>query len=200
MRISKQPEERRQELVEAAWDLFVKKGYEQTSVSDIVKKIGVAQGLFYYYFTSKKDIFLAVIDRFIESNLSELALQLRDESIPPLERFGKMIPGLSAFLTEAETMYPQIGEGDGTELFTIVQNHVLREMEPLVEKIITEGVALGTMETPYPNRVARFFIAGFMGVMGMPNRPGAEEMLQLILYAVERLLNVPRESFDPERK
>lgn len=199
MRISKQPEERRQELVEAARDLFVKKGYEQTAVSDIVKQVGVAQGLFYYYFTSKKDIFLAVIDRFVQSNLSELAMQLQNESIPPLERFGKMIPGLSAFLAEAETMYPKIGEGDGTELFTIVQNHVLREMEPPVAKIITEGVALGTMETPYPSRVARFFIAGFMGVMGMPNRPGAEEMLQLILYAVERLLNVPLESFELER-
>ncbi len=198
-RISKQPEERRQELVEAAQRLFMEKGYEQTSVSDIVKQVGVAQGLFYYYFGSKKDVFLAVIDQFIEARLGELALQLQDESIAPLERFGKMVPKLSAFLVETESMYPQMGESNINEMFVIVQNHVLQVMEPLVIKIITEGVAQGVMETPYPKRVARFFISGFLGVQGMPNRPGAEEMLELILYTVERLLNIPKESFILER-
>ncbi len=48
VRISKDPEERKNEIVDAAEELFVTKGYEKTSISDIVKKVGVAQGLFYY--------------------------------------------------------------------------------------------------------------------------------------------------------
>ncbi|GIO30333.1 MULTISPECIES: TetR/AcrR family transcriptional regulator [Paenibacillus] len=53
-RITKNPKERRNEILNAAMELFNTKGFEQTSVSDIVKKIGVAQGTFYYYFQSKE--------------------------------------------------------------------------------------------------------------------------------------------------
>lgn len=38
MRISKEPEERKQEILETAMQLFAEKGYEKTSISDIAKK------------------------------------------------------------------------------------------------------------------------------------------------------------------
>ncbi len=60
-RISKSPDERRSELVAAAQQLFYTKGYERTSVSDIVKAVGVAQGTFYYYFGSKQAILGALV-------------------------------------------------------------------------------------------------------------------------------------------
>lgn len=198
-RVSKQPQERRQELVEAAQELFLQQGYDQTAVSDIVKKVGVAQGLFYYYFNSKKDIFLAVIDQFIETRIGDLAVRLRDEAIPPLDRFHNMVPELMRFLRETESMYPRGQEGATPEMYTIVQNHVLEVMEPMVEKIIREGITQGVMSTLYPSRMARFFISGFMGVESMPNRPQAEEMLDMILYTVERLLGVPRRALDAGR-
>ena len=47
MRISKEPEARKQEILETAMKLFAEKGYEKTSISDIAKEIGVAQGLCY---------------------------------------------------------------------------------------------------------------------------------------------------------
>ena len=75
-RISKPPEERRQELIETARELFMSQGYEKTMVGDIVRQVGVAQGLFYYYFRSKQDIFLAVINQFTEERIGELAVFL----------------------------------------------------------------------------------------------------------------------------
>ena len=57
MRISKEPEARKQEILETAMKLFAEKGYEKTSISDIVKEIGVAQGLCYRYFPSKDILF-----------------------------------------------------------------------------------------------------------------------------------------------
>ena len=36
-------------IIEAAWDLFYEKGYEQTTINDIISKAGVAKGSFYYY-------------------------------------------------------------------------------------------------------------------------------------------------------
>lgn len=47
MRISKEPEVRRAELVKAARELFDRNGIKNTQVSQIVDKVGVAKGLFY---------------------------------------------------------------------------------------------------------------------------------------------------------
>ena len=56
-RISKAPEVRRQELLDTAMELFAQKGYEETSMGDIARAAGVAQGLCYRYFDSKQKLF-----------------------------------------------------------------------------------------------------------------------------------------------
>ncbi|HIZ20258.1 MAG TPA: TetR/AcrR family transcriptional regulator [Firmicutes bacterium] len=56
MRVSKRPEERREEFLDAAQALFYEQGVEATSIQQIVKRVGVAQGLYYYYFHSKKKL------------------------------------------------------------------------------------------------------------------------------------------------
>ena len=54
MRITKEPEVRKQEILDTALKLFGENGYEKTSITDIAKAIGVAQGLCYRYFPSKE--------------------------------------------------------------------------------------------------------------------------------------------------
>ena len=61
MRVSKEPEERKQEILNAAIEVFAKKGYEKTSISDIAQTINVAQGLCYRYFSSKEELFDAAL-------------------------------------------------------------------------------------------------------------------------------------------
>jgi AcrR family transcriptional regulator len=62
-RTIKEPEERKKELIDTAEQLFIAKGYEQTAISDIVKKVNVSQGAFYYYFESKEDVLVAIIEK-----------------------------------------------------------------------------------------------------------------------------------------
>ena len=64
MRISKEPEARKQEILETAMKLFAEKGYEKTSISDIAKEIGVAQGLCYRYFPSKDILFQTAVNEY----------------------------------------------------------------------------------------------------------------------------------------
>ena len=66
MRITKEPEERKQEILDTAMRLFYEKGYEKTSITDIAKAIGVAQGLCYRYFPSKEALFDSAIDQYAE--------------------------------------------------------------------------------------------------------------------------------------
>ena len=52
MRITKEPEERKQEILDTAMRIFYEKGYEKTSITDIARAIGVAQGLCCLLYTS----------------------------------------------------------------------------------------------------------------------------------------------------
>lgn len=68
-RISKVPEERKKELIEVATKLFELKGYEKVSVRDILSEVNGAPGMFYYYFKSKEDIFLACMECYFSERL-----------------------------------------------------------------------------------------------------------------------------------
>lgn len=78
---SKAPDVRRKELIEVAAKLFSQKGYENVSVRDILREVNGAPGMFYYYFKSKQEIYIAVIDSFLEEKIDARCKMLEDDSI-----------------------------------------------------------------------------------------------------------------------
>ena len=62
-RLEQQKEEKKQSLVQSAWDLFLEKGVSKTSVDEIVRRANVAKGTFYLYFRDKNDLLQSVVDR-----------------------------------------------------------------------------------------------------------------------------------------
>ena len=85
-RISKDPEERRIEIIKAAERLFNEKGFSNTAVSDIVKSIGVAQGTFYYYFKSKDDVFNAIVEKFLDESMAGITEIAKHEKLGTREK------------------------------------------------------------------------------------------------------------------
>ena len=71
MRISKSPEERKKEILDVAEELFTTKGYAETTINDILRKIGIAKGTFYYYFKSKEDLFREMARSCVSASLAE---------------------------------------------------------------------------------------------------------------------------------
>jgi len=59
-------EQRRAQIVEAAFSCFAEKGYHATTMDDIVRTSGLSKGSLYWHFRSKEDVFLAVFDAFAE--------------------------------------------------------------------------------------------------------------------------------------
>ncbi len=90
-RISKAPDERRSELVATAQQLFYTKGYERTSVSDIVKEIGVAQGTFYYYYNSKQAILEALVEELVAQSVVLMQAVVADQTLDAIAKWNKTI-------------------------------------------------------------------------------------------------------------
>ena len=72
VRIIKDPEERKQEIIEAALHLFSQKGYEHTTIQDIAKYLNISQGLCYRYFKSKAEIFTATAEFYAQQILIQI--------------------------------------------------------------------------------------------------------------------------------
>jgi AcrR family transcriptional regulator len=93
-RITKDPEVRRNELMDVAERLFAEKGYDHTSPSDIIREAGVAQGTFYYYFKSKDDLVRAVIVRYIERYKQYASEVAADPGLDAPEKVRRISDGL----------------------------------------------------------------------------------------------------------
>lgn len=72
--------ETKEKLLQSAKELFAKKGYYETKVSDIVERANVAQGTFYIYFKSKEEIFLELIKTLHQELLQKLEVYLNVET------------------------------------------------------------------------------------------------------------------------
>ena len=83
VRTVKEPDVRRQEILDEAARLFGENGYEGVSISDIARSLGIAQGLCYRYFPSKADLYEAAAERRAERLAESCALprSLADHSL-----------------------------------------------------------------------------------------------------------------------
>jgi AcrR family transcriptional regulator len=72
-RVTKKPEERRQDIMDAALHAFLEKGIPTTTVADITEAAGVAKGTFYLYFDSKEALLGALKERFIDDLITHAA-------------------------------------------------------------------------------------------------------------------------------
>lgn len=75
-------EERRHQLVEIALEQFATVGYTKTKISDIVARAGVSQGTFYWYFKSKEEIALYILERGNQQILQMIALGFQNTRVP----------------------------------------------------------------------------------------------------------------------
>lgn len=77
--VKKKPEQWKKEILNAAQELFISKGYEETSVADIMNLAGGAKGMFYRFFESKEEVIYELGNRmFFENNPFE-AVMGRDD-------------------------------------------------------------------------------------------------------------------------
>jgi AcrR family transcriptional regulator len=86
VRITKDRETRKAELVDASMALFLEKGYDATMVSDIVRRVGVAQGTFYYYFETKENVLDAALEKMLQEGVGRVSRLAADEYQTAVQR------------------------------------------------------------------------------------------------------------------
>jgi len=89
--------EREVELIKAARELFYTKGYENTSIQDIIDAVGVSRGAFYHHFESKQAVLESVVDGLSEQIEAVIRPILDHPTHTALEKFDNMLQSLSSW-------------------------------------------------------------------------------------------------------
>lgn len=89
----------RKRLVDVARRLFLQQGYEATGIAQILKQSGVNSGSLYYFFRTKEDLLLAVLDWYLENLHSEVIDPAKEKTSDPIERVFAVMDGYRQMLT-----------------------------------------------------------------------------------------------------
>lgn len=152
LRIVKLPEARRTELLDSALKLFLQRGYENTTVSDVIAAVGVSKGAFYHYFASKEDLLEALSQRFAEELLVAARDLLEDPTLNAYERLTLYLERARRTKLELApavwATFAPIFRPENLLLFHRIVAAIRTVMTPVFTRIIEEGIAERSFATP----------------------------------------------------
>jgi len=139
------------EILRRGLDIIMKHGFQAAGLNDILRAAGVPKGSFYYYFKSKEDFGLQVIDFYAGFLFARLEDALDDQSIPPLER-------LKAFFREFGRDMADDGFAAGSLIGNLTlemagQNPVFKEKLGLIYETLTSQIQRCLKEAAVRNEI-----------------------------------------------
>ncbi len=190
-----QREERRQEILRAALEVFGQKGFHASNVSDVAAKAGVSQGTIYWYFESKEEL--------IEAALLSLFHDFGDDSFEALSRCetsSQKLFTLSDFLRHltdefegAFTLFLEYwaSSSDREQAFQL-WNHLLLQFKDVMVKIVEDGIQSGEFRPVKSEELVWALMAAMDGLaaygMLMPEMDSPRAMNALVETLLSGLL------------
>lgn len=187
----------RQEILISANHCFSRTGYEATSVVEICQEAGISKGALYHHFPSKHDIFMALLEDWLE----RLDIRLRDISLNAadvpsgLSSMTEVLPFIFAEAEDQVRMYLEFwtqATRDPVIYQALIRPYV--KYTRFFTSLIERGVGEGSVQTDQPELIARIILSLSMGVLlqGLIDKNGtdwkkvAETGIGMVLSEVEK--------------
>lgn len=194
--------------MDTALELFLAAGYEKTTVQDIVKKVNVAQGTFYYYFPSKEAILEAIFARHVKNMLYEVQAS-HQQSRTVLEKLQILIKHFYklCYQDEPSLIAKVLYKEKQGELINKVWRQMHLVTAPVFRNLLEQGNQEGSTKVAHMEETLSFF-AGIMASLleasspsefGHESNPETQQnKLRLAGQLIETLFGAPPGSIDLE--
>jgi AcrR family transcriptional regulator len=153
---------RRNEILDTAYALFVRLGYEATTVNQIIDELGLSKGAFYHHFSSKEEVLHALAHRMAVEMRDQLAPLVARRDLSPLDKLNLMFGTGTQYKREHLPMIRALahlyyGE-ENLRLRTRLTAEGLALVGPLFARILDEGSRDGTFTVEDPVETARLIL------------------------------------------
>lgn len=156
------PKTRKDELLEAAGELFLKKGYRNTSVNSIVESIGVSKGTFYYYFDSKEEVVDGLVEKISKPIYQKIDQIITQDSLNAVEKLNEIFATSTQMELDnneiVRKFFYMVYKPGNLRLRDKIQKEAVEETAPRMAKVVKQGIEEGTLDTPFPEEVSRLIL------------------------------------------
>ncbi|GAA0340570.1 TetR family transcriptional regulator [Oceanobacillus oncorhynchi subsp. oncorhynchi] len=189
-------QEKRRNLVLAAKEVFIKKGYVQTSMQDIMDEAGVSRGAIYSYFNNLEHIFLEVLREDDQRDVQFFEVS-DDERIWPqlqrwLERQQQVIENIHQSLLRAKAEFFLTAQQHKDDFSYVSQRY--DEITEAIEEVLRTGNQNKEFQLQQrPERISRYMISFLNGLMLDTFQLGnkqtkVREQLSILRFTLEKLV------------
>lgn len=186
-RVSKEPEVRRQEILDTAMLVFMEKGYEAATMRDIAAAMHVVPGLCYRYFESKQVLYDTVIEQYV-NDITRPMIRLMEEEDASLEGFLRKMELLFRESDGKEKYHPFFHKKENRGLHTLLSVRLCETMKPYMEDKLRKMNKDGITSVKNIPLTASYILFGAAPVLesdGFSTSEKAEEIRRIM----ERILS-----------
>lgn len=141
---------RKNELLDIALELFLLKGYNATSVEDIIKGAKIAKGTFYHYFKSKKELLDALVNRVVENGRAVYKSILESTEINSIEKILMAVRAIDQWKRTDKSLFMMkylLKDVDNNiDLWYSLRVRAITELAPLFQEILEEAIRGGVIK------------------------------------------------------
>lgn len=199
MRIVKNADERKEEILDVAEQLFAEKGFDNASTNDIINKIGIARGTLYHHFNSKEEILDAIVERMMNRSIAGARAMIKDKNIPLPDRIVGAFLALNIDSGAGSEVLQQIHKPQNALLHQKTQERLLGEVVPLIAELIEEGNRSGMFHSKYPLEATEMIIVYSNTAFDESAELSPEQRQQKIMafiYHTEKILGAKEKSLE----
>lgn len=155
---NKYPEQTQERIVDASVKLFIEKGYEQTTIQDILDALNLSKGGLYHHFKSKEEILEAVKQKraqYAADMLHDLIQNTEAENAK--EKLKKILCRLGTS-TETYAFDTILSQVNNPHFIMGALQNAVNQDAPIIAKLIEDGVKDGSLQTTQPDLCAEIFL------------------------------------------
>jgi AcrR family transcriptional regulator len=169
--VLKAPAVRRAELLDCAQRLFLTRGYEQTTVNDVIAATGLSKGAFYHHFRAKEDLLEAIAGRFARDALGFIQALQSDTELDALQRLNRLLSlgreWKAEHIPELRAMFTTLLDPQNATLYHRIVEAVSGVLAPALAEIIGEGEIEGAFDAGDPALAAEVLLGLSNGRRGV---------------------------------
>ena len=170
MSVQQRGEETRTRILDVAQEAFARYGYDATGVAEICRRAGVTKGGFYHHFPSKQDVFLEMLERWLEGMDQELQVMRSGEKTVPdeLRAMTAMLPAVfqeaGGRLTLFLEFLTKAGHSPAVWQATVAP---FRKYHAFFAKMISDGIEEGSLRPVDPEMASNLLLSFAVGLLTM---------------------------------
>jgi AcrR family transcriptional regulator len=158
VRTLKAPAERQAELIDVAQALFLTRGYERTTINDVINATGLSKGAFYHHFRAKEDLLEAIAARFARESLAFVHALQADSGLDAVQRINRLLAlgreWKREHIGELKRIFETLLKPENALLYQRIVDATFEVLAPALAGMIAQGQAEGVVAPGDPRAAA----------------------------------------------